>query len=418
MRGFGRNFLLLWHGQVISQLGNQTFLIAAAYLTLDATNSTSLVATVMMASTVPLVVIGPIGGTIADRHSRRRIIVVTDLVRGLSIGAFAAFTWLGGPISSIHVALLLVVAVANGVMAAAFTPALQALVPDLVQTERLASANSLTQFSNQLAVLLGQALGGILYLRLGATALFTFDALTFGYAALATSWVASEQRQVSRELTLTANLKRYVAETAVGLAYLRTQPAMMHVVLTFAAVNFLFMPVFVLLPLYVQTELHASADWYGFLLAGAGGGALAGAAIAGFVFERGSPHTRAVLPGIVTIASATFILAATQTAAVALAAFVAIGLAATVINIAVVTSIQMRVPSDVRGRVMALVVALSAAATPFGMAIGGLMGDLWRESLRAVFGACAVALVLIAAIGARSLQAFQARRIPETLTPP
>lgn len=78
---FSRSFILLWQGQLVSQLGNQAFLIATTYYTLEGTGSATLVGVVMMASTVPIVLLGPIGGTLADRHSRRAIL--TPRVRRL-----------------------------------------------------------------------------------------------------------------------------------------------------------------------------------------------------------------------------------------------------------------------------------------------------------------------------------------------
>jgi len=156
---FARSFVLLWHEQIVSQLGNQAFLIATAYFALDTTGSTTVVGAVMMASTVPLVLLSPIGGTIADHHSRRRLLIATDLLRALAVGGLAVFVLSHREVATTHSALLIATATFNGVMAALFTPAVQAMIPDLVPEDRLASANSLSQFSGQAAILVGQAVG-------------------------------------------------------------------------------------------------------------------------------------------------------------------------------------------------------------------------------------------------------------------
>jgi MFS family permease len=138
---FSRHFVILWQGQLVSQLGGQAFLIATSYYTLEATGSASLVATVMMASTIPLAVLSPIGGTFADRHSRRAILVGTDLSRGLAVGALGVYLLLDLA-STPHVAAIVAVAFFGGVMEALFAPAVQALIPELVPAHRLSAART------------------------------------------------------------------------------------------------------------------------------------------------------------------------------------------------------------------------------------------------------------------------------------
>lgn len=396
---FSRGFIFLWQGQLVSQLGNQAFLIATTYFTLEATGSTTLVGAVMMASMVPLALLGPFGGTVADRHSRRTILIVSDLLRALAVGGLALFLLWRPHVTTGHIVLFIVVAALGGIMAALFTPALQAIIPDLVQNERLASANSVSQLSSQATILIGQVLGGVLYLRLGAAGLLLLDALSFGYAALATSFIPTDRRPAERSVGLWPAVRRYVVETQEGIAYVRRRRGMIAVLVVFAGVNFLFMPVFVLLPLYVRTVLGGGPDWYGFLLAGSGAGAFCGAGLAGILLTK--VRAKAVLVGACVggIGCGVLALAATSAASVALAAFAAIGVLSSVINVSVITAFQSAVPTEVRGRVMSLVVAVSTAAVPIGLGLGGVMGDLWRESIAPVFAACGGAIAILIAVG-------------------
>jgi MFS family permease len=363
----------------------------------------------MMASTVPLVVLGPIGGAIADHHSRRSILIVTDLLRAITIGAFTVFAAVSRAITPDHISMLILVAACNGIMSALFTPAVQAIVPDLVERHDLATANSLAQFSSQAAVLVGPALGGVMYVQWGAPVLLAFDAISFAYEALATSLIPADRTSARETVTLAGSVRRYLAETIASIGYIRTQPGMLPVLLTFAAVNFLFMPVFVLLPLYVRSSLAAPAEWYGFLLAGSGAGALGGAAIAGLVLTRRRMNGQVLAACIAGVAGAIVILSTTSTMATALAAFFVIGLSSALLNVLVVTAFQIAVPSELRGRVMALVVTVSMAATPLGMGLGGLMGDIWRDSLRAVYAACGGAMMLLVVATAASARTYFAR---------
>jgi len=115
-------------------------------------------------------------------------------------------------------------------------------------------------------------------------------------------------------MSLRRSLDNYAVETTDGLRFVRRQSGMVRLLATFAGVNFLFMPIFVLLPLYVRTALSASVEWYGFLLAGSGGGALCGATLAGFFLSRGRTNTRMLGICIGAIAAAVLVVSATSVA--------------------------------------------------------------------------------------------------------
>lgn len=392
---FNRNFFLLWQGQLVSQLGNQAFLIAATYYTLEITGSATLVAGAMMAITVPAAIVGPLGGTLADRHSRRAILVITDFLRALAIGGLGLFLLWRPEWPVRHIALIMMVAACSGVMAALFAPAAQALIPDLVPASRLAAANSLTQISRQASVLIGQAIGGVLYVGLGAAGLLLFDALSFAYAGMATCLLPVDRRSPAPRASLRLTVKRYVNDTREGMSYVRHRGGMVAVLGVFAGVNFLFMPVFVLLPFYVRDVLSRGPEWYGFLLGGSGAGALAGSIASGVLLTRAPAGAGLIRFCVGGVAVSVLLVASTQFPCLALTAFIAIGGLSSIINVIVITAFQSAVPADVRGRVMSLVIAVSTAVVPIGMALGGVMGDLWRDSLPAVFAGCGVAIAVL-----------------------
>lgn len=401
MRLFSRSFILLWQGQLVSQLGNQAFLIATTYFTLEGTGSATLVAAVMMASTVPIVILGPIGGTLADRHSRRAILVVTDLLRALAVGGLGLFLLWRPDVTTHHLALLIAVAAFTGVMGAVFAPAVQAIIPDLVSGDRLASANSISQISSQTCILIGQALGGVLYITWGAAGLLLFDALSFAYGGVATWFIPSHRKLPQEAMSLRLAISQYAVETREGMEYVWRRRGMTTVLVIFAGVNFLFMPVFVLLPLYVRDVLGAGVEWYGFLLAGSGAGALVGSIGAGIALTRAQASGRLIPICVTGVSCCVFALAATRVTWLALASFIAIGALSSVINVTVITTFQAAVPTEIRGRVMALIIVLSTAAVPIGMGLGGVMGDLWRGSLPLVFVGCSVAIAILIAVGSR-----------------
>ncbi|HUP45943.1 MAG TPA: MFS transporter [Thermoanaerobaculia bacterium] len=393
---FNRSFLLLWQGQIVSQLGNQAFLIAGTLFTLEQTGSARMMSAVMAASVIPIVLLAPLGGSFADRYSRRGLLVVTYAARAVAIGGFGLYLLVGPEIGGSMVPVLIAVAFFGGAMSAVFVPTVQAFIPDLVPAARLGAANSLNQLSMQSAVLIGQASGGLLYASLGAAALFLLDALGFAYAAVVTAMLPRDRTAATGRARWSDAIRAYAVEAAEAVRYIRSIRGMAPLILIFTLVNFSFMPVFVLLPLYVRNVLGAGAQWYGFLLAASGAGALAGSLIAAATVARGRRASRLAAPCVAGIAMSVLLLAMTTQRFVAATAFVIVGALASIINVALITAFQQRSRSEMRGRVMALVVVLSTAATPVGMAAGGVMGDLWRDSLPLMFALCGSMLLLIA----------------------
>jgi MFS family permease len=398
--GLSRNFVLLWQGQLVSHLGNQAFLIATTLYVLDVTGSASLVAGTLMAATIPLVILGPVGGTVADRHSRRSILMATDLSRAAAIGGLAAaLLWQPNLISQ-RIDLVIAAAAFNGIMSALFAPAFQALVPDLVADDGLATANSVNQMSTQTSTLVGQALGGVLYVSWGPAVLLLVDAVSFAYAGVATYFLPADRHAAQVTRSLRRTIAHYAADTRAGIAYVWRHTGMTALLGIFAGVNCLFMPVFVLLPFYTREVLGAGPEWYGFLLSGSGIGALVGSVAASVMLRRVRARAAVIRLCLAGVAAGVMVLAAATSTWVALAAFIAIGAQSSIINVTVITAFQSAVPPDFRGRVMALVIALSTAAVPVGMGLGGLLGDRWPSSLPLVFAGSGVAIALLAASSA------------------
>ena len=398
MAFLSRNFVLLWQGQLVSHLGNQAFLMATTFYLLEVTGSATLVAGAMMAATIPLVILGPIAGAVADRHSRRSILVGADFLRSAAIGGLASVLFWQPDLPSRHLVLIIAVAAFNGIMGALFAPAFQALVPDLVPHGRLATANSINQMSTQTSTLVGQALGGVLYVVWGPAWLLLFDAVSFAYAGIATWCVAADRPVPQVHTGVRVACQRYIADTRAGMAYVWQRTGMTAVLGIFAGVNCLFMPVFVLLPFYVREVLGTGPEWYGFLLSGSGIGALGGSVGASVMLRTIRPHGALVRVCLAGVAAAVLVVAAAGSPWVAFAAFGAIGALSSIINIMVITAFQSAVPPPVRGRVMALVIAVSTAAVPVGMGLAGVLGDRWRSSLPLVFAGSAVAIAVLAGL--------------------
>ncbi|HEV3459943.1 MAG TPA: MFS transporter [Thermoanaerobaculia bacterium] len=400
-RLFNRNFLLLWQGQAVSQLGNQAFALAMAYWTLEATGSASLMGLLLATMSVPVPLLAPIGGVLADRFSRIRILVVCDVVAGLAllIQSFAMFS--GRCSQTVLVAMLFAVALLSGVVNGFFLPTLSACIPDLVPKERVNAANSLNQFSVQAATLLGQGLGGVFYRLMGGPRLFLFDGITFLFCAGSEALVRLPQGPAKERLALGAGARRFAASMREGLAYVRRTPGLLNFIVCPATYNFFTMAVFVLLPFYVRMNLHAGAEWYGFLIAAVSCGSIVGFVIAGTVRLAGTARVR-YLVALIAVAPVPMTIAAfVHRPAVGLVVGFALGVMLGLINVNLLTLLQTKTPAELRGRVLGLWTSLVNGLMPIGMMLGGFAGDLTGKNIPLVFTTCGV-LTLIITAGALS----------------
>ncbi|HEX3128756.1 MAG TPA: MFS transporter [Thermoanaerobaculia bacterium] len=413
-RLWNRNFFLLWQGQTISQLGNLAFSFAMMLWLKDATGSASLMGLIMFASLLPGVLLGPFGGTFADRHSRIRIALVCDLLSGAAVLALAFFmynprvTGLEPGAVRFAIGLLFAVSVVIGILRAFFTPALSAAIPDLVPRDRIPAANSLNQFSAQGSTLLGQAIGGLLYQVLGAPLLFLVDGVSFLYAGICAAFIRLPPREV--KAASAHPFRDFLQETADGFRYLWSQPGLRDFIGMASVVNFFGMPIAVLLPFYVELYLKADDKWYGFLTAVIGAGSVAGFILAGTLRLTGRARQKGILIAMFLAPIFFGVVGMVTNAFLAMALVFLGGASLGVINVYLMSMIQMATPDAVRGRVLGVVMTLSGGLMPIGMVLGGVVGDLTHKNIPLVYAVCGGAALLATFVGAarRDLRDFLA----------
>jgi MFS transporter, DHA3 family, macrolide efflux protein len=405
-----RNFLLLWQGQAVSQLGNQAFSLAMAYWLLEATGSASLMGLLPACTMLLTALLAPVGGAMADRFPRIRILVICDCIAGTAILLQAGAMMSGRLSTPVLVALLLAVATVTGMVNGFFQPSLAATIPDLVPAGRLAAANSLNQLSVQASLLVGQAVGGMLYPLLGAARLFLFDGLSFLFAAGSEALVQVPPQPVRERLGPAAGARQFAASIREGFAYVRRTPGMLSFIAAPASYNFATMAVLPLLPFYVKLNLHAGAEWYGLLIATIGCGTIAGFLVAGLVRVAGEARARFLLVVIPLSPTPLLLAGFVHSPGLALPVAFALGFMLGLINVNLTTLLQSASPPELRGRVMGLLAALGNGVAPLGMALGGLAGDLTGKNIPLVFTACGTLSVSVIAVtlGRRSTRRYLA----------
>jgi MFS family permease len=399
-----RDFRLVWLGQAVSMLGDQFHMIALAWLVLDLTGSGLALGTVLMASSIPRAILIVVGGALADRIPPRRLILGSDIARGLTVGALAALA-LSGRAELWHLAAMGIV---FGIADALFFPAMNAIVPQVVDTDRLPAANGLVQSTAQLTTLVGPVVAGLLVVAVGSGAAFAVDAVSFAIAALAILAVRGAHHLPSRPTAALSSdtgdvapetKPALLADIKAGARYAAADPAIRTLLVLSAAFNLAINgPIAVGLPWLADQRFAADASVFGLMLAGFGLGALIGALVAGSLHQAPKQGTL-----LLTIASSLGIgMAAIGFAPaplVVLLILAAMGLGIGYLNVVVIAWLQAHVEPSMIGRVMGLAMLASFGLGPVSLAVAGILVD-WSATV--LFVGAGLLIFVVSLIGLAS----------------
>jgi MFS family permease len=410
---FNRNYLLLFQGQLVSRLGSQVYAIAMVLWIKDATGSATLMGLLMMVSAIPGVLLSPMGGAVADRFSRRMILVASDLTRGLAMLIVAGLIYTMSDSVNLLLGTLFVVALLSGTVTAFFRPAIAAAIPDLVPKDRLVTANSLGQLSIQLSVFFGQGLGGTLFRLLGAPFLFLINGVSFLYAALSESLIKMPEVAPREKLNLKEQWHVFLQDLKEGLRYTWQRPGLRELVFISAVINFFTIPALVLLPFFVEDTLGARVDWYGFILVSFGVGGLLGYLFAGLVRLPGRSRMHLMLTFMIGQSILYGILGFLPLPVYVIILAIVAGFMDGYITVNITTVLQLSTPSEIRGRVFGLLGMVAGGLTPIAMGLSGVISDALDQNIPLIYAASGGIMVLLSILVAllpqtRELLAFEA----------
>ena len=358
-----RDLRIFFSGQAVSLAGTWMQSVAQAWLVWRLTHSAGMLGLVHFLGQVPVFLFGVWAGSIADRHERRRIVLITQANAILQATLLAALT-LTGVVRPWHVAVL---AGMLGMTYAFEIPARQALLADLAGDD-FPNAIALNSSVVNAARIAGPALAGLLVAWIGEGWAFALNAVSFAgtyYALL----VMRPPRQPVRPGSRRAHLLE-------GLAYAGRTAHVRALLALLGASSFFAMPYQTLLPVLASDVLHGGARLYGVLLACAGSGALAGAI--GLLLRKGLRGLgRRVAVGSTLLGGGLLALSFSRSAAVSGPALFAMGFGFITQMAGTMTLLQGLAPNEMRGRVMGLYSTLFVGVTPFGaLAAGFVAGKL------------------------------------------
>lgn len=323
------------------------------------------------AQTLPFLLLSVPLGLLADRISRKRLMVGSEVLRTLALlGLLAAFA-----ANQLSIGLLAVLSFAGAVGTVGFSVAAPALVPALVPREALARANGRLELARSAAFAAGPALGGALVTWAGAPTAFVLAAVLSASAVLLLLQLAEPQRAPAPQ-------RHPLRELQDGARLVWGHPLLRPILLTAVAWNISW---FVLQAAYVPYAvrlLGLNAAAIGLTLAAYGAGMVAGALLAPLVVAK-LPFGRAIQLGPVVSVLAALTMVATlalPSGAVAALAFFLFGAGPIIWTITSTTLRQTVTPGAMLGRVSAIFLAVNTGARPAGAALGGWTGATWGES--------------------------------------
>jgi MFS family permease len=391
-----RDFRLLWVGEAVSSLGDQFALIALPWLALVMTGSGLALGGVLALMAIPRALLMLIGGVSVDRLSPRRVMIGSNAVRLVAVAVLGIVVLAG----LAELWMLYAFALVFGVADAFFFPAQTSIVPGLVEPDQLQRANGIVQGTAQATVLVGPALAGIIIAALGSEAADTtgiavallLDAITFGVSMVTLRLIRGRERADSAAISIIESIRE-------GVRFVWGKASMRAVIALSLSVNlFIVGPFEVGLPYFAYTRLPEGAAAFGVLLAAFGGGSLIGLA-AGAMLPA-PPPARLGTVVIVTISLAGVglaVLAPVHSTVPAAVMTAASGLALGYGNLLGLTWIQTRIPSQLMGRVMSLMMVGSMGLVPVSMFIAGAAVQVSLDATLLVAG-IGMALISLASL--------------------
>jgi MFS family permease len=383
-----RDYRLYFIGTLVGQTGTWMQTVTQSWLILQLTNSPFLLGLTSTLQFGPLLLFSLFTGVLADRVTRRTLLFITQSTQCVLAIALGLLAWSG------HARYwqVLIVAVIWGIMSSIDQPARQSLVMELVGREHLTSAVGLNSASFNGARIIGPSIAGVLIGRVGLSPGFFLNAIAFVFAISMLTMIPGRRPQPRMAG------RTFVEDLLEGVAYALRTPIVrfilgLQMILSFCVFNFS-----VYVPLLARDRLGMGAEGFGLLMAALGVGALvAGLSLGAFI--TGAPRISMIATSLSVALMGLLLLSYTRWIGIAAIALAITGFAGTLVNASTNTSLQLRAPEALRGRVMSFYTLIAGGIFPIGAFWVGVVSEHWGVQ-RAFFvngtaGLVAMALLLL-----------------------
>jgi len=392
---FTKNFTLLVLGQASSLFGNYILRLALSMYVLEVTGSAAVFAGILSVAAVPTILLSPLGGILADRADKQKIMVALDALTGTAV--FCAAVCLSGENAQTVIGILLVVL---SVFGAFETPTVQACIPQMLAGDDIIRGNAVVNQVASISYLIAPLLGGILYAAFGLKPVMYASVVCFFLTALLECFIRLGFWPGNHQ----GNVLSIVKEDFLGSIrfMVRERPDIMKMLFLAALSRFFVMGVTLVgLPFLVRTVFELDAKYYGGAESALAVATILGSIAAGLLTGKlKSGRLAFVLAAIglcILPAGAVFLLPSGVMIryAVNVASFCGMQVAISIFSIFAVSMIQQCTPDHVMGKVMAYTSAITMCAQPVGQMVYGVLFDEFHETVHLVLIPTGIALCVI-----------------------
>lgn len=356
------NFRLYFGGQVVSVSGAWMQRVAQSWLILELTNSGAAVGALTAVQFLPILLLAPAGGLVADRLEKRKVLYVTQ-----TLAALIAVT-LGWLVLSDRVELWMVFALAFalGVVGSVDNPTRQSFVMEMVGRSKLANAVALNSVLVNTARVVGPAIGGLLIVSVGIGWCFVINAVSYVVFIVALSLMRGADIERSEPES------RHRGQLREAIAYVAKSPVLRATLIMSAVIGLFAYEFEVVLPLMARFTFGGDADTFGIMFATMGVGAVIGGL---WVANRGGASPRAVVVASLALGVSIAATAVTPNLWMALLALVAVGMTSSAFLTLSNSLLQLQSTPQTRGRVVGMRATAILGARPLGAPVVGWVGE-------------------------------------------
>ena len=364
-----RDFRLLWFGLIISNFGTWMQMTAAGYLVVKLAPTPALgsfyLGLLGLAAAIPVLVLSPVAGYVADSYPRRRTLFVSNVAIVLQAAAYAVLT----SMHEISMPVILALQVLGAVARSFDAPARQSWVPLMVEREYVGNAIGLNSIAFNAPSFIGPAIAGYLIVAVDIEGAFYINALTTLAVIVALIFMRESPPSGARREPMFESIKH-------GLSFLFTHPVLRPIIILLLVEAVLVRPVLQLLPAYALHVVHVDARGLGLMMSGSGVGSIVGAVITA---AFGTLEHRAPLwiASAVLMAAGLVLLGFNSGFVVAIVILMVIGLATLTFIGSTNILIQTIAPDEVRGRAVSVYSMILLGMVPAGSLLVGSLGSLF-----------------------------------------
>jgi len=408
---WSRDFTIMVIGQIISLFGNNLLRFALSVYTLRLTGSATMFGTVLALATIPTVILSPIGGILADRVSRRNIMVVLDFTTAAIV--FISWFFLSG---SLAVAAIIIVMVLLNIIQAFYNPAVSSSVPLLQDGDNVVRGNAVVSQVQALAGLVGPVLGGILSGVFGILPIVIVCAISFFISAVLELFLHIPFTPKESDKVV-AIIKK---DMKTSFRFMKNdQPDILRAMIVVAVFNFVFTPLLLVgLSVLIINILGLSDTLYGISYGMVFVGSMIGAILSGVLAKR-LRADKLFIPLLICGLCVLPIAVGFLLNLPAMALFVVITVCcmaamalASLFSIFALSFVQRRTPDTLLGQIMGYVMALSQCASPLGQLMYGVLFDALASRIYILLIG-ATALSVLVALASKNVFAHLGDPVPE-----